>query len=154
MVTNKKTEAAVQVRSKTTKSAKKVKSPKMPPKEKKKVGRKPWIPEYEKIEQWSLQGLTDKAIADLCKISQAEFCKKKTQLPQLKEALDYGKARGEAMVSGKLFTMAMGGDREMIKMYLGRKCGWSETTIIDTPHKPLENMTLEELRELASGKKD
>jgi len=73
MVTKKKTEAAVQVRSKTTKSAKKVKLPKTPPKDKKKVGRKPWIPEYEKIEQWSLQGLTDKTIADLCKISQAEL---------------------------------------------------------------------------------
>jgi len=147
---NKKAEPAIQSGSKTTKSAKKTKQlKKEPPKEKKKVGRKPWAPEYEKIEQWSLQGLNDKSIAALCKISQAEFCKKKTQLPLLKEALEYGRAKGEAMVSGKLIQMALGGDREMIKTYLGRRCGWSETVInknIDL--SAIDSMTIEELEAL------
>jgi len=141
-----KTKTVQKPRASITESVKKKPEAKPEPKKK---GRKPWVPEYEKIEQWSLQGLNDKSIAALCRISTAEFCKKKTQLPQLKAALDYGRAKGEAAVSSVLLQMALKGDKDMIKTYLGRRCGWSETVInknIDL--SAIDNMTPEELDEL------
>lgn len=147
----KKAETAIPTRSKPTKTVAKPKKKPAPavPKVLKKVGRKPWAPEYEKIEQWSLQGLNDKSIASLCRISTAEFCKKKTQLPQLKEALDYGRAKGEAAVSSVLLQMALKGDRDMIKTYLSRRCGWTETVVNkNLDLTAIDGMTPEELDEL------
>lgn len=120
-------------------------------KESKKAGRKPWEPDYERIEQWALHGLSDKAIAVLCGISPPVFCTKKNELPKLRTALEYGRAKGEAAVSQKLLTLALNGDRDLIKYYLSRRCGWSETTYLDIPSKPIHEMTDAELLAIING---
>jgi len=144
--TGKSAKTVIPARSKVTKSAKKKPSPKKEPKT---PGRKPWLPDYAKIENWANNGLSDKAIAALCGISHPVFCTKKNELPKLRESLEYGRARGEAAVSQKLLLMALQGDREMIKFYLARRCGWTETVINkNLDLTAIDNMTIEELEEL------
>lgn len=118
---------------------------KMPEKrELKKVGRKPWVPELDNIERWAMQGMDDKDIAALSMITAEEFCRKKTQLPQLKEALDKGRSKGIQIASGKLLEMILKGDRDATKFFLERKGGWKQTNVIEKK-KALKDMTDEEL---------
>lgn len=67
----------------------------------------------------------------------------------MKEALDYGRAKGEAAVSSVLLQMALKGDRDMIKTYLSRRCGWTETVVNkNLDLTAIDGMTPEELDEL------
>lgn len=112
----------------------------------KKPGRKPWTPDYDKIEQWALQGLADKEIAALSGIHHHGFCQKKTELPELRRRLEYGRAKGIAVVSQKLLQIALSGDTKMIMYYLSRRGGWTERIAIDK--KDFADMTTEELLSL------
>jgi len=124
-----------------------------PTEELKKVGRKPWIPDYDKIEQWSLQGLSDKEIAALSGVSHTVFCTKKTELPELRSKLEYGRAKGAAVVSQKLLQLGMSGDRQALTFYLARRCGWTETTRLELPTtKPMHEMSEEELHAIIEGR--
>jgi len=94
----------------------------------KKRGRKPWIPDYQFIEDQARNGLTDKQIAALTGIHHNQFCTKKTELPELTAALDRGRAKGVSMASTALWKLIAQGDRQAAQFYRERKGGWKEQT--------------------------
>lgn len=94
----------------------------------KKRGRKPWIPDYQFIEDQARNGLTDKQIAALTGIHHNQFCTKKSELPELTAALDRGRAKGVSMASTALWKLIAQGDRQAAQFYLERKGGWKEQT--------------------------
>jgi hypothetical protein len=94
----------------------------------KKRGRKPWVPDYQFIEDQARNGLTDKQIAALTGIHHNQFCTKKTELPELAAALDRGRAKGVSMASTALWKLIAQGDRQAAQFYLERKGGWKEQT--------------------------
>lgn len=126
------------------KKAEKKREPKPP-------GRKPWLPDYDRIENLARNGLQDKQIAALCNITHEEFCRKKTQLPQLKETLERGRAIGVAACAQKTLQMALSGDRDLLKFFLERVGGWKNVTVIETPPKDVKDMTTEELLAIING---
>jgi hypothetical protein len=79
------------------------------------------------------------------------FCTKKNELPKLRESLEYGRARGEAAVSQVLLIMALKGDKDMIRFYLARRCGWSETSILEIP-KSIGDLSEEEMLAVIEGR--
>lgn len=130
---------------KQRKSAQKTKEPK-------KVGRKPWVPDYAKIEMWASQGLFDKQIAALCGINESTFYEKKAEIPELIATLERGRAKGAAACAQMVLSMALKGDRDLLKFYLERRSGWKNTTVLETLPKPVEEMTPEELLAIVNGK--
>jgi hypothetical protein len=114
-------------------------------------GRKAWAPDYGKIENWASNGLFDKQIAALSGITHEEFCRKKSQLPQLNVALEIGRAKGAAACAQMLLSMALKGDRNALEFYLERRAGWKNTTVIETIPKPVGDMTTEELIAIING---
>jgi hypothetical protein len=150
----KKTKSAIQTASKTTKSVKK----KAAAKKKKKTdpkppGRKPWVPDYDKIENFATQGLLDKEIAALSGISHQGFCEKKAELPELQERLDAGRAKGIAACSQKLLSMALAGSEKSLHFYLERIGGRKRTLILEPPAKPIHELSEEELLAIVQGQK-
>lgn len=134
------TENAKKPRASTTKSVKKKAVVKPPPKTR---GRKPWVPDYQFIEDQARNGLTDKQIAALSGIHHNQFCTKKSELPELTAALDRGRAKGVSMASTALWKLIAQGDRQAAQFYLERKGGWKQQ--IDVNPKDFANMTTEEL---------
>jgi hypothetical protein len=117
----------------------------------KKVGRKPWVPDYGKIENWASQGLQDKEIAALSGITATTFCEKKNELPELKVAIELGRAKGVAACCQKLLSLALGGCVKSLIFYLERIGGRRNVTILEPPRKPIHEMTDEELRAILNG---
>jgi hypothetical protein len=95
------------------------------------------------IEKWAAQGLFDKQIAALSGITHQVFSAKKTELPELNACLELGRAKAISAVSTKCVSLAMSGDKDMIKFFLGRRAGWVERIEVDK--KNLAEMTTEEL---------
>ena len=107
-------------------------------------GRKPWIPDYGKIEDWARQGLKDHEIAALSGICKQTFSEKKSELTELNEALGKGRAKGTSMASTALWRNIAEGDTQAIKFYLERVAGWKQTQVIEKG-KNLSELTDEEL---------
>jgi hypothetical protein len=147
----KKAKTVVPTRATTTKSAKKAvkkkKVEKRPPKQR---GRKAWVPDLEKIERYAMQAMDDKDIAALCGIHHQGFCTKKTEIPELKEALDRGRSKGIQIASGELLKMVLKGDRDATKFYLERKGGWKQTNVLEKK-KSIKDLSDEEILELLAN---
>lgn len=136
------------------KEVKKKKTAKKPPVAPPKTpGRKRWVPDYGKIENWATQGLLDKEIAALCGVCEEVFNRRKNQLnqPELKTALEVGKAKGIAAVSQVLLGKALKGDNDMVKFYMERIGGRKNITVLETPTKPVHEMSEEELLAIING---
>lgn len=106
-------------------------------------GRKPWVPDYEKIENSAQLGLQDKEIAALSGVSHQVFCSKKNELPELVEALARGRAKGTSMAATALWREIVKGDVNATKFFLERKAGWKQKQVIES--RNLENLSTEEL---------
>jgi hypothetical protein len=129
--------AKVKATAKSTKKRATARTPKPP-------GRKPWVPDYLKIEDWARQGLKDHEIAALSGICKQTFSEKKSELSELNEALGKGRAKGTSMASTALWRNMAGGDTQAIKFYLERVAGWKQTQVIEKG-KDLSEFTDEEL---------
>lgn len=141
----------VTVKTQVPEKQKKNKDKKPGEKKGKSVGRKPWIPDYGKIENWATQGLWDKEIAALSGVCHQVFCEKKNELPELVTALELGRAKGVAACSQKLLSLALGGSERSLHFYLERIGGRKNVTVIETPPKPVHEMTEEELLAIING---
>lgn len=133
------TENAKKPRASTTKSVKKKATPK-------KRGRKEWVPDYELIEKYASHLMTDKQIADACGINHSVFCRKKSQLNQLQEVLNKGRAKTIARCANVMLMTALdqkNPDLPTLRFILERKAGWKQQ--IDVNPKDFANMTTEEL---------
>jgi len=115
-------------------------------------GRKPWIPDYGKIESWATQGLWDKEIAALSGITHQVFCQKKNELPELVTALEVGRAKGTAACSQKLLSLALAGSERSLHFYLERISGRKNTLTLEIPKKPIHEMTDQEIEDALNGK--
>lgn len=117
--------------------------------ERKPPGRKPWIPDLEKIENWARQGLKDSEIAALCGVCKQTFSERKTELNEQKEpseladALARGRAKGTSMASAALWQAIAGGDVNAIKFFLERRAGWTAKQVIE--QRDLSTMSIEDL---------
>lgn len=121
-------------------------------KDKKTGGRKPWVPDYGKIESWATQGLWDKEIAALSGITHQVFCQKKNELPELVTALEVGRAKGTAACSQKLLSLALAGSERSLHFYLERISGRKNTLTLEIPKKPIHEMTDQEIEDALNGK--
>jgi len=106
-------------------------------------GRKPWVPDYVKIESSAQLGLQDKEIAALSGISHQVFCSKKNELPELVEALARGRAKGTSMAATALWREILKGDINATKFFLERKAGWKQKQVIES--RNMEHLSTEEL---------
>lgn len=119
-------------------------------------GRKPWIPDLEKIENWARQGLKDSEIAALCGVCKQTFSMRKTELNEQKEpselanAVASGRAKGTSMASTALWMAIAGGDVNAIKFFLERRAGWTAKQVIE--RVGLESLSDEELLALVEDR--
>ena len=81
------------------------------------------------VESYAKKGFTDKEISQAIGVRQETFCKKKSELSQLNEALSRGRAQINAAVRAKFLAVALGGIK--IKSTTTRRLRLSDGTLTD-----------------------
>ena len=95
--------------------------------EPKKMGRKPKF-DYESegflntISDYARKGYTDKEIAATIGISQEEFCRKKSEFPQISQCLKQARVHVCATIRGAFIKSALGGRVITRTEYVKKKC--------------------------------
>jgi hypothetical protein len=74
------------------------------------LGRKPWVPDLEKVEELASRGLTNDQIAAALGISETTLYKSQRQLTQFSESIKKGRAKGIGQVANALFEAALDGN--------------------------------------------
>lgn len=120
--------------------------------EPKKNGRKPWIPPDPKVvEKLAMQGLTDKQICNVLGISHDTFYKKRRQFSDFSDAIDRGRDKGIAIVSGKLLQLAQAGDMRAIERYLKSVAKWQDHSVVELKNFDPTKLTTEELERIVAA---
>jgi len=86
-----------------------------------KKGRPKWIPDetmLKKIEHLAAQGLTVEQVARSVGIGPTQFFERQKEMPELKEAMENGRAKGVATISNALFQKAKAGDNTAMIFFL------------------------------------
>ncbi|WP_299074749.1 hypothetical protein [uncultured Paraglaciecola sp.] len=83
-----------------------------------------------KIEVYASRGLTKPQIAACLDMSLSAYMSYQVDRPDMIEAYDRGRAKGVAMVAGKLMKNVDNMNQKAIEYYLSRVAKWSETTVI------------------------
>lgn len=94
-----------------------------------------WTPTPEvlaQIEILSKQGLTEASIARNIDLHPSTFSSKKTDFPEITEAIEKGRAVGEGFVVSKLWGHIEKGNLNAIQFWLTRRGGWRETAEVQT----------------------
>lgn len=93
-----------------------------------KRGPAPWVPsasELSVISHYAAIGYTQEQISKL--IGKDE----KTLRAHAKDALELGKLKADAQITGKLFSKAMSGDTASLIFWCKTRLGWKETAGLD-----------------------
>lgn len=94
-------------------------------------GRPKWMPDevtLKKIEQLAAQGLTVAQVARSVGIGPTVFFERQKEMPELKEAMENGRAKGIATITNTLFQKAKTGDNTAMIFYLKNRDpeNWSD----------------------------
>ena len=129
---------------KYTKSGKKARKPGPA----KKVGRKPKLIKPGMIiliRKYARQQMTKEQIAGALGMNYSTYAERQAENPEIAEAFEQGRAKGVADVSGKAVAMAMKGNKDLVKFYLERKGGWTQTSkqvMANDPENPMPVQTV------------
>jgi len=85
------------------------------------ANRKAWVPDekqLQQITQLAAQGLTVKQVAASIGIGATTFFERQKVMPELKEAIEAGRAKGIATITNALFQKAKNGDNTAMIFYL------------------------------------
>lgn len=96
--------------------------------------------EIRLIRKWSAAGATKEQIAGALGMSHETYCQRQNENPDISEAFDQGKGKGTIDLSGKAYSMAMRGNKDLLKFLLERKGGFIPTSrqvLAGDPDNPL-----------------
>lgn len=95
-----------------------------------KSGPKPKKIDFAQVERYAAQGLRDIQIYRLLGISQTTFYNRKREQEEFDACIARGRDQGEADITNVALGKAVGGDNDMIKFILERRCGWNKSETV------------------------
>lgn len=91
--------------------------------------------DLKKIEAFAALGLSVVEIADVFNISRATFFERMSEMPEIRQIIQRGKAAAKNNLLRKSYDMALEGDKDMLKYLLSRVHGLSETQVHEIQQK-------------------
>lgn len=101
---------------------------------KKRLGRPPWIPSkqnIEEVEKYAALGLTQEQIAHNLRIGLSTLMDKKNEFEEFAEAIKRGQAKGIALVTNALMKQVKGGNTAAMIFYLKSRAKWRDVQPIE-----------------------
>ena len=118
----------------TTRISKRTRKPPNPNTGNRGGGRKQFIVDIAKVEEFAAQGLTKTEVAHALGCCPDTYHTKETQNPEIREAYARGRSAGAHKAARRLDKLIDSADQRVAldasKFYLARRAGWSETTEI------------------------